>query len=109
MNSTGLSGNFLPVMMAFVFSVCFAVVLLIFVGFCLFLVLTGQTQIEFYENAMKKRRLKKGEKFVNEYDLGLKKNFQFFFGTGRNWYTFLWPSTKLVAGDGINFQTVSSL
>jgi len=99
------------VLMTFVFSCTFALVLSCFTGWQLYLVMTGQTQYEFYENQSKKNKMKKrGETFVHEFDLGPMKNFQFFFGVGRQWWTFSWmlPSLKTIPGDGINFPTVSS-
>jgi len=99
------------VMMTFVFSCTFAVVLSCFTGWQLFLVISGQTQFEFYGNQSKKHKMKrKGETFVHEFDLGPLKNFQLFFGTGRQWWTFTWmlPSLKTSPGDGINFPTISS-
>eukprot|EP01114_Cavostelium_apophysatum_P002358 TRINITY_DN12096_c0_g1_i1.p1 TRINITY_DN12096_c0_g1~~TRINITY_DN12096_c0_g1_i1.p1 ORF type:complete len:294 (+),score=17.92 TRINITY_DN12096_c0_g1_i1:91-972(+) len=105
--------SFLPVLLTFVLTACFAVVLIGFNGFNFFLLLSGQTQIEFYENAPRKKMCKReGIPFSHPYDLGKRKNFQLFFGTGSQdwwWITFLWPSTKPVPGDGINFPTKSSL
>jgi len=99
------------VMMTFVFSCTFAIVLSCFTGWQLYLVMTGQTQYEFHSNQSKKHKMKKkGETFVHEFDLGPMKNFQLFFGTGRQWWTFSWmlPSLKTPPGDGINFPTYNA-
>jgi len=99
------------VMMTFVFSCTFAIVLSCFTAWQLYLVISGQTQFEFYGNQTKKSKMKKkGLTFVHEFDLGSLKNFQLFFGTGRQWWTFSWmlPSLKTPPGDGINFPTISS-
>jgi len=99
-----------PLLLTFVLTGCFSIVLIGFVGFNLYLVATGQTQLEFYDNSLKKDRAKKkGMNWVNQYDLGAKKNLQMFFNLGSNkWYTFsyLLPSYKPALGDGINWPTV---
>jgi len=80
------------------------------VGFMLawhmYLVLTGQTTIEFYFNKYRQRQAKlRGDHFDNEFDLGYRKNFQMFFGTGRYWFSWLLPSTKPPPGDGVTYLT----
>ena len=50
-------------------------------GFHLFLVLTGQTTIEFQGNYMKRRKAKKaGQKYKNPYNMGSKRNWQQVYG-----------------------------
>jgi len=71
----------------------------------MYLVVTAQTQVEFYENSkLRKRAKRNGTVFVNIYDLGKKKNFEAFFGhTIDRWWMLLFPSFKLSRGDGINY------
>jgi len=98
-------------LLTFVLSLCFALVLVGFNGFNLYLIATGQTQLEFYGNSSQYEKYKKqGLTFVNPFDLGARKNLQLFFGLNRNWYSFgllLMPSTRPALGDGINFPTVT--
>jgi palmitoyltransferase len=74
----------------------------------LYLALTNQTTIEFYYNKFKNSEAKtKQERYVNEFDLGWKKNWQVFFGQiKRNWW-YMWclPTTSPPPGDGIIYQT----
>jgi len=72
----------------------------------LYLVVSGQTTIEFYFNRFRQRQAKlRGEHWENEYDLGYWKNFQMFFGTGRYWFSWLLPSAKPPPGDGVTWLT----
>jgi palmitoyltransferase len=74
-----------------------------------YLLLTGQTTIEFHYNQMQKWRAKRhGEVFTNPYHLGISRNFQLFFGTdnSRWWFSWLLPGGTKISGDGIRFPTV---
>eukprot|EP00941_MAST-03F_sp_MAST-3F-sp1_P004014 g4014.t1 len=69
---------------SFMFILCLSVGVATFVLFAwhVFLVLSGQTTIEFYGNMTRYRRSRhRGEYFTNPYDNGWKKNFQHVFGT----------------------------
>jgi len=72
----------------------------------LYLVLTGQTTIGFYYNRYRAHVAKKrGEVYHNEYDLGYRANWQFFFGRGRFWFSWLLPTLDPPPGNGINYPT----
>jgi len=73
----------------------------------LYLIVSGQTTIEFYFNRYRIRQSRlKGEVWSNEYDLGWIQNFKIFFHPGRFWWiTWLLPSVQAPMGDGIAFLT----
>jgi len=54
----------------------------------------------------KQARLR-GERFINEYDLGIRKNFSTFFGPGKHSFSWLLP-TFTAYGDGMRFPTISN-
>jgi len=87
-------------------SVSFAVGLLLF--WHLYLAMSNQTTIEFYYNRFKSSQASsRNEIFHNEYDLGVKRNWQLFFGqTKKNWW-YMWflPSLQSPPGDGTAFHT----
>jgi palmitoyltransferase len=63
-----------------------------------YLIATGQTTIEFHMNLYKNEATRvTGEVFVNQYDLGTKRNFREFFsiGAGRGWGSVFFPSVYL--------------
>eukprot|EP01102_Stenamoeba_stenopodia_P012568 TRINITY_DN398_c0_g1_i1.p1 TRINITY_DN398_c0_g1~~TRINITY_DN398_c0_g1_i1.p1 ORF type:complete len:225 (-),score=11.76 TRINITY_DN398_c0_g1_i1:129-803(-) len=71
-----------------------------------YLLLTNQTTIEFYHNSELSRHASaRGEPFVNEYDLGYRRNFQLFFGHSKYLCSFLLPTTKASPGDGIVYES----
>jgi len=80
----------LPVFLCFVFSSVFSIVLFMFAAWQYYLIMTGQSQFEFYDNAMKKKR--SGGVHVNEFDLGYRQNFNEFFGVRGYWWTFMLPT-----------------
>jgi len=93
---------------------CFIITVAVFFavgGLCcwhFFLLLTNQTTIEFYVNQFAKSAAKRrGEKWQNEFDLGVKKNFQIFFGSGKYWISWLLPSISPNPGDGMSYLTRS--
>lgn len=47
--------------------------------------------------------------FVNEYDLGMRNNFQQVFGKGRFWFSWMLPTTRKPAGSGLRFPTCRDL
>jgi len=103
--SAGIRGGML---FAFVITVSVFFALSMLLGWHIYLVLTGQTTIEFYYNRTRARQARmRGEVYQNEYDLGTNKNFQIFFGTSRYPFAWLMPSTKPAPGDGIAYLTRS--
>lgn len=86
---------------AFAFMMCFAVGLavLILLGFHLFLILTGQTTIEFHGNRIKKEECKmRNEVFCNPYDMGWRRNLEqvwgIWEGCGLKFFLLLLPSSR---------------
>eukprot|EP01111_Echinosteliopsis_oligospora_P012193 TRINITY_DN4152_c0_g1_i4.p1 TRINITY_DN4152_c0_g1~~TRINITY_DN4152_c0_g1_i4.p1 ORF type:complete len:273 (+),score=18.07 TRINITY_DN4152_c0_g1_i4:283-1101(+) len=85
-------------------SVCFAVGILL--GWHIYLVVSGQTTIEFYYNKTKEKQARqRGEIHYHDYDLGRVKNFQVFFGQGRYVFSWLMPTLRPPPGDGIVYLT----
>jgi palmitoyltransferase len=82
---------------AFSFLLCMSVgvaVLTLF-GFHTYLLLTGQTTIEFHGNCANKRRAKQQKKkYQNPYDLGTKRNFEQVYGTGHPVWAIVIPSAR---------------
>jgi palmitoyltransferase len=98
------------IMFVFVMTVAVGVAVSLMLGWHLYLVLTGQTTIEFYFNRYKAQQAKyRGEIYQNEFDLGIKKNWELFFGKGRYWFSFLFPYCTKVPGDGQSFPTRADL
>jgi len=105
---TTFDGSRAAVLFAFVISVSVFLALSLLLGWHVYLVLTGQTTIEFYYNRTRAKQARmRGEVYNNEYDLGTLKNFQIFFGNSRFWFSWLLPSTRPAPGDGIVFLTRS--
>ncbi|KAI8847660.1 DHHC palmitoyltransferase-domain-containing protein [Chytridium lagenaria] len=78
----------------------------------LFLVLTGQTTIEYQNNKMNAIFAKsRGETFINEFDLGTRRNFIIFFNISPKYplYTLFIPSIVPPVGDGTEYITASSM
>eukprot|EP01090_Pellita_catalonica_P003593 TRINITY_DN13251_c0_g1_i1.p1 TRINITY_DN13251_c0_g1~~TRINITY_DN13251_c0_g1_i1.p1 ORF type:complete len:334 (+),score=25.67 TRINITY_DN13251_c0_g1_i1:48-1049(+) len=88
-------------------AVCLAVSLMFF--WHLYLVLSGQTTIEFYFNRWKAQQAKlENLSYSNPFDLGMKKNWQFFFGGGRYYYlTWFLPNPFPAPGDGVSYPQSS--
>lgn len=90
----------------FTFAICATVLLCIsgLLGWHIYLILSGQTTIEFYDNQIRaKKALVRGEIFIFEHDVGRQKNFEEVFGKGRFWFSFLLPSLSPPASDGITY------
>jgi len=89
-------------------SVCLALSMML--AWHLYLAVSGQTTIEFYYNRQKKVQAQmKGEAWQSEYNLGMKKNFQLFFGPGKYWFSWTLPTTKPSPGDGISYPTRTTI
>ncbi|KAI9208652.1 DHHC palmitoyltransferase-domain-containing protein [Polychytrium aggregatum] len=73
-----------------------------------YLVLTGQTTIEYYDNQSKRKLARlRGDVYINEFDLGTIRNARIFFGIGKKfpWYTILLPIAVPPLGDGRTYLT----
>ena len=71
-------------MFIFVLSVAVGLAVGLMLAWHLYLVLTGQTTIEFYFNRYRMQMAKeRGETYYNEFDLGYRRNWDFFFGKGK--------------------------
>eukprot|EP01125_Pyxidicula_operculata_P021084 TRINITY_DN7991_c0_g1_i1.p1 TRINITY_DN7991_c0_g1~~TRINITY_DN7991_c0_g1_i1.p1 ORF type:complete len:298 (+),score=22.33 TRINITY_DN7991_c0_g1_i1:33-926(+) len=78
------------VIFGFVLAFAVTIALSIMLGWQLYLVLSGQTTIEFYYNSNAKTEAKKqGKPWYNIYDFGIAGNFQLFFGTRDSRYLIL--------------------
>jgi len=90
------------IIFTFVITISICLALGFMLAWQLYLVLSGQTTIEFYYNRyMSKSHNNKGENWENPYDLGWRKNFQLFFGAGKYWFSWLLPFQRPPPGDGI--------
>lgn len=75
----------------------------ILLGWHIYLVLTGQTTIEFMYNKLQARDAKRrGVSYRNPFDLGWRKNFLLFFGV-RQWWLFALPNRALPPGNGVSY------
>ncbi|KAI8813871.1 DHHC palmitoyltransferase-domain-containing protein [Cladochytrium replicatum] len=81
-------------------------------GWHTYLILTGQTTIEYYKNSTESHNSRiRGEIWINEYDLGTWRNFQIFFNIGSKykWWNVLMPIRVPPVGDGTSFLRCSEL
>jgi hypothetical protein len=77
----------------FVLSVAVGMAVGLMLAWHIYLVLTGQTTIEFYFNRYRMQTAKeRGETYHNEFDLGYRRNWEFFFGKGRFWFSWMLPA-----------------
>ena len=91
-------------------SIGFAVIAL--ASWHLYLILTGQTTIEYYSNSDSALFAKqRGEMFHNEYDLGSRRNFKLFFSiNATNTLFIMFLPLKIVSyGNGIDWLKADSL
>eukprot|EP00871_Galdieria_phlegrea_P000078 jgi/Galph1/1070/GphlegSOOS_G5900.1 len=73
-----------------------------------YLICTGQTTIEFYENRERKKACRAlGRSFVHEYDLGLRENLKIIFGSHTSLWKLLMPSFRPLDGDGYLWDLVN--
>jgi len=97
------------VIFSFVISVAVFIALTLMLLWQVYLVLTGQTTIEFYFNRTRMGAARKqGKSWRNPYDLGLGGNFQVFFSTrdSKYWFSWLLPWGIAPYGDGTSFPTI---
>ncbi|KAJ3416507.1 Palmitoyltransferase zdhhc16 [Chytridiales sp. JEL 0842] len=81
-------------------------------GWHTYLVLTGQTTIECYINkSLRYMAQSRGEYFINEYDLGPRRNVAIFFNACRKypWWYALLPLKVPALGDGTRYLTASGM
>jgi hypothetical protein len=72
----------MPISLTFMLCLAIGIAVACLGGFHLYLVLTGQTTIEFHGNFVNKRKARKsGHKFKTPYDLGWRRNWQQVYGT----------------------------
>eukprot|EP00047_Mylnosiga_fluctuans_P020715 m.95493 g.95493 ORF g.95493 m.95493 type:complete len:205 (-) comp8603_c0_seq1:12-626(-) len=93
----------------FVLTTAVTIALGLLLGWHVYLVSTAQTTIEFHTYLTLKSEAKaRGERFVNPFDFGFRKNWETFFGLveGRTFLRHvLWPSTHKPVGDGLSWRT----
>ncbi|KAI8337655.1 DHHC palmitoyltransferase-domain-containing protein [Chlamydoabsidia padenii] len=92
---------------AYLLSVCMGLALGGLCAWHYYLVLTGQTTVEFYSNYYEKGVAKsQGEVFVNMYDFGYMENIRRFFNIGEKypWYTLFYPIPISPRGNGRQFD-----
>jgi palmitoyltransferase len=81
------------IVLIFVLSVAVGMAVGLMLAWHIYLVLTGQTTIEFYFNRYRMQTAKeRGETYHNEFDLGYRRNWEFFFGKGRFWFSWMLPA-----------------
>ncbi|KAJ2001135.1 palmitoyltransferase for Vac8p [Coemansia thaxteri] len=95
----------LNLLIMIVLCIAFALSLMMFAGYSIYLLLTNTTTIESYEEnnyrvQASQRSNGSRSKYVNLFDMGYKRNFTQVFGSV--WYTWLVPTSTTV-GDGVRF------
>lgn len=94
----------------FIITLSVGIAVSLLLGFHTYLILSSQTTIEFYFNKFSgKARKHRGEIFLNEYDLGRRKNWHQVFGPGRYWFSWMLPSWASPPGDGFEYPTRSEM
>lgn len=92
----------------FILSTSVFLAIFIMLSWQVYLLMTGQTTVEFYQNGTMRNITKKvGRVWRNPFDLGWGNNFQIFFGIPNAPYWFCWlvPWGVVPLGDGYQFQT----
>lgn len=88
----------------FIISISVGMAITMLFGWHVYLVLSGQTTIEFYGNRSQARKMRhRGAMFINPYDYGRTENFRHIFGKGRFWFSWMLPSWRKPPGDGMRF------
>ena len=78
---TPISSERVPLSLGFMLCLAVGIAVALLGGFHTYLVLSGQTTIEFHGNFVRKARAKKlGKKYRNPYDMGWKRNWQQVYG-----------------------------
>lgn len=113
---------------AFIITISVGIAVGLLLAFHTYLILSSQTTIEFYYNKFSGRARKhRGEVlhsfihhgavidvprwqvFLNEFDLGRRKNWHAVFGAGRYWFSWMLPSWAPPPGDGFEYPTRSEM
>jgi hypothetical protein len=93
---TPINSERMPLSLSFMLCLAVGLAVLCLGGFHLYLVLTGQTTIEFHANFVNKSKARRsGQKYRNPYDMGWKRNWQQVYGYRSSMVlSFLIPSTR---------------
>lgn len=95
---------------AFIITLSVGMAVGLLLAFHTYLILSAQTTIEFYFNKFSgKARKHRGEVFLNEFDLGRRKNWHAVFGAGKYWFSWMLPSWAPPPGDGFDYPTRSEM
>ena len=96
------------VVFVFVITTSVAIAVGILLAWHTYLVLSAQTTIEYYKGRTERLGYNsaRGEVYINEYDLGRRKNWQSVFGPARWPLSWAMPSTRRRDGDGITWKTL---
>ncbi|KAI8068223.1 DHHC palmitoyltransferase-domain-containing protein [Gongronella butleri] len=92
---------------SFILAICMGVAIMGLCSWHYYLVMTGQTTVEFYNNYYEMDVARnQGEIFINMYDFGYKENLKHFFNIGEKypWYTVFYPIPIPPKGDGRVFE-----
>lgn len=97
--------------LVFAFVLSLAVSVSLFLLFCwhVYLILSGQTTIDVYQNRERAYEARKrGQKFVNAFNLGPKRNWQEAFDVHGRWWWLTWmlPSNAPKRGNGVVLPTI---
>jgi DHHC palmitoyltransferase len=92
---TPINTERMPISLAFMLCLAVGIAVACLGGFHLYLVVTGQTTIEFHGNWVNRSKAKRlGQKWRNPYDLGWRRNVQQVYGAQPFLWAFLIPSTR---------------
>ena len=93
---TPINSERMPLSLSFMLCLAVGLAVSCLGGFHIYLVLTGQTTIEFHANFVNKSKAKRsGQKYRNPYDMGWKRNWQQVYGYRSSMVlSFLIPSTR---------------
>ncbi|CAI5993045.1 unnamed protein product [Closterium sp. NIES-65] len=100
------------VIFTFVMALAAFIAIALLLAWHVYLVATAQTTIDFYDFVLRRREARRaGRVWVNEFDLGVCRNFQAVFDvSGPLWpLLMLLPRTAVPRGDGIHFPTIHDL
>jgi len=95
---------------AFIITISVVCAVGLLLAFHTYLILSAQTTIEFYYNKFSGRaRRHRAELFLNEFDLGRRKNWHAVFGAGKYSFSWMLPSWSPPPGDGFEYSTRSEM